>query len=115
MKKYFYLFTIFFIYSCFSGSQSYEIKDVTKSEVVILKKETNQRNIHAITISGKGQISGEAKIILMLNGSPYKSEDITGKVSFHWGGDWYADTAEIRYDPVSVRDGELNISFKFYD
>ena len=51
----------------------------------------------------------------MLDGSPYKSEDITEKVSFHWGGDWYADTAEIRYDPVSVRDGELNISFKFYD
>jgi len=116
MKKYIFLFaTVFFIYSCFSESQYYEIKDVTKPEVVILKKEMKQGYIHAITISGKGQISGSAKIILILNGTPYKSEDIFGKVSFNWGGDWYSDTAEIRYDPVSVGEGQLSIKFKFHD
>ena len=116
MKRYLFLFTIaFFIYSCFDGSQYYEIKDATNPEVVILKKEIKQGNIHAITISGTGQISGEAKIILILNGAPYKSEDISGKVSFNWGGDWYSDTAEIRYDPASVIDGQLSIKFRFHD
>jgi hypothetical protein len=116
MKKYIFLLgTVFFIYSCFNGSQYCEIKDVTKSEVVILKKEKKQKYIHAITISGKGQISGSAKIILILNGTPYKSEDISGKVSFNWGGDWYSDTAEIRYDTLSVSEGQLSIKFKFHD
>lgn len=116
MKKYFFLFTIvFFIYSCFVGSQYYEIEDVTKPEIVILNKEMNQKNIHAITISGKGQISGVAKICLILNGAPYKSEDISGKVSFNWGGDWYSDTAEISYSPISISDGQLTIKFKFHD
>ena len=110
------IFTIaLFIYSCFGGSQYYEIKDITNPEVVILKKEIKQGNIHAITISGTGQISGEAKIILILNGASYNSEDISGKVSFNWGGDWYSDTAEIRYDPVSVIDGQLSIKFRFHD
>ena len=116
MKKYlFLLITVFFTYSCFSGSQSHEIKDVTKPEVVILKKESKQGNIYAITISGTGQISGEANIILILNGKPYKTANLSGKVNFQWGGDWYSDTAEIRYHPSSVVSGQVQITYRFKD
>ena len=116
MKKYlFLLITVFLIYSCFSGSQSYEIKDVTKPEVVTFKKELKQGNIHAITISGKGQICGEGKIILLLNEKPYKTANLSGKVNFQWGGDWYSDTAEIRYQPSSVASGQLQITYRFKD
>ena len=116
MKKYLFLFaTVFSIYFCFSGSQYYEIKDVTKPEVIILKKDLKQGNIHAITISGKGQITGEAKIILVLNEKPYKTADISGTVNFQWGGDWYSDTAEIRYHPLSIATGQLQIIYCFKD
>ncbi len=116
MKIYLILFgAIITIFSCFSGSRQYEIKDATRSEIVILEKELEQGNVHAITISGKGQISGKATLILILNEKPYKTAYLSGKVNFQWGGDWYSDTAEIRYHPISVDSGQLQITYRFKD
>jgi hypothetical protein len=107
--------TIFSIFSCFSGSQNYEIKDVTRPEVVILEKEYKQENVHAIAISGKGHISGKATLILILNEKPYKTLNLSGKINFQWNGDWYSDTAEIVYRPLSVDVGQLQITYRFED
>jgi len=47
------------------------------------------------------------------NEKPYKTEKLSGKVEFHWGGDWYADTAEIRYNPITVNSSQFKIIYSF--
>ena len=98
-----------------SGGQAVSIKDVTKSEIVTLKKNSSQRCIYAIRIQGRGSIAGKAEIQLMLNGEIYKKEELSGKIDFAWGGDWYSDTAEIRYIPHSVTVGSVSLKYDFKD
>ncbi len=62
-----------------------------------------------------GKLDGEAKLILMLNGAPYKTASMKGKVDFTWGGDWYADTMELTYQPSNVMSGQLVIDYTFSD
>lgn len=68
---------------------------------------------YGINIKGSGDIDGQATISLLLNGAPYKVARVSGKVDFEWGGDWYAETAEIRYEPVNVRSGEVIVHYRF--
>jgi hypothetical protein len=62
-----------------------------------------------------GKLEGEAQLVLMLNGAPYKSERMKGKVNFTWGGDWYSDSIELRYQPINVTAGHLVIAYTFAD
>jgi len=50
---------------------------------------------------------------LLLHGEPYKVAKLSGKVDFEWGGDWYAETAEIRYEPEDVRSGKVVLYYRF--
>ncbi len=49
----------------------------------------------------------------MLNEKPYNTENITGNVSFNWGGDWYSDSATIIYKATNVTEGNLIIEYNF--
>ena len=51
---------------------------------------------------------------MLLGGEPYKVKKLSGKVNFEWGGDWYSETAEIRYEPVKVRSGRLILHYRFH-
>ena len=62
-----------------------------------------------------GKLEGEAQLILMLNGAPYKTERMKGKVIIDWGGDWYSDSMELRYQPSSITSGQLVIEYTFTD
>lgn len=42
-----------------------------------------------------------------------ETELMEGKVDFTWYGDWFSDTAEIKYEPIQVKDGELVIDYLF--
>jgi len=101
------------LYACTSYDQSTRIADVQKEEVLVLKHKYKSHHVYGISIRGTGSVDGEANISLILNGEPYKTEKLKGKVHFEWGGDWYSDTAEIRYKPVNVKSGELAIEYKF--
>src|SRR5262245_61784172 len=94
--------------SCTKYPHEVRLADVQRPQVIMLKKEPN-----AIGIRGRGNLDGEAHVSLMLNGNPYKTERLNGKVSFSWGGDWYSDTAEIRYEPINVKSGELIVQYQF--
>ena len=61
--------------------------------------------IHSLSVTGSGEINGNVKITLILNGEAYKTDSVT----FHWGGDWYSDQAEIQYAPKSVTGGSLKL------
>jgi len=100
---------------CGMVMRSQDISNVTKSETVILKKLPTQGSIHSLTINGVGRISGDAEVVLILNGVPYKKELLSGDVAFRWDGDWYADQAEIRYTVKSVAGGNLQLNYTFHD
>ena len=100
---------------CDSGVRTYDISDITKSETITLVKNQGQGAIYSLSIKGEGRIQGNAEIILILNGAPYKTKRLSGPVDFQWEGDWYSDQAEIRYIPISPINGSLRIKYKFND
>jgi hypothetical protein len=99
----------------FIGMSSVAVTDVRRAEILVLATKDTGANVHALTIRVSGEIEGQATLTLILNGEPYKTEQLTGKISFEWGGDWYADTAEIRYEPVNVQSGNVKLQYRFHD
>ena len=101
--------------SCVKYDQRLEITDLKKSQVLILQKKPNQKNVYSTSIHCYGKLEGEAQLALMLNGAPYKTEYMKGKVNFTWGGDWYSDSMELRYQPSNITSGQLIIDYTFAD
>jgi hypothetical protein len=113
MKKLITFFAVAVLVSGCSGKRTHDIADVRKAETITLKKASGQKTIHALSVTGSGEIDGNAEIALILNGGPYKTESLSGSVDFQWGGDWYSDQAEIRYAPASVTGGTLRLEYEF--
>jgi hypothetical protein len=101
-------------YLCAPNMPSVTLSNVRRPETLVLGKETGNGNVYGITIRGSGEIDGEAIVSLLLNGEPYKVEKLRGKVNFEWGGDWYSETAKIRYEPANVRTGKLVLHYRFH-
>ena len=101
--------------SCTKYDQRVEITDVKKSQVFILQKKPDQKDIFSMRIHCYGKLEGEAKLVLTLNGAPYKTEQIKGNVNFKMSGDWYADSMEVSYQPHNVTSGQLVIAYAFSD
>jgi hypothetical protein len=85
---------------------SVSVRDVRQPETLVLGVETGHP-AYSISIHGSGRIDGEATITLLLGGQPYRVEKLSGRVDFRWGGDWYSETAEVRYEPADVRSGKV--------
>lgn len=101
--------------SCTKYDQRLEIADLKKSQVLLLHKKPSQKNINSMGIHCYGQLKGETELVLMLNGAPYKTEHMKGKVNFTWGGDWYSDSMELRYQPSNTTSGQLVLDYTFAD
>ena len=101
------------ISGCSIGSRTHDVADVKKAEVIVLTKKPGQGAVHSLSVVGHGEIDGNATISLILHGGPYKTEDLSGKVEFRWGGDWYSDQAEVRYTSGTVAGGKLRLKYKF--
>ena len=112
MKSIIITFLILLLASCAKYDQKITIKNASVSQTVILKN-NKKGNVHSIHISGSGYIKGNAQIILMLNEKPYKTENLTGNVSFKWGGDWYSENATIIYTTTNNTEGNLVIEYYF--
>ena len=111
-----FLFVVVFALAGCSGLHRQEsVKDITKTEIIVLKKKPSQGAIHAISITGSGSISGVGEAQLILNGTVYRKEEISGRFSFDFSGDWYSDEAEIRYIPRNVSSGSLTLKYGFRD
>jgi hypothetical protein len=64
---------------------------------------------------GKGYVDGEARIALVLEGKVYKTRVVSGNVKFQWRENWRDDRAILRYQPLSVTEGNLRFSVTFMD
>lgn len=101
--------------SCGRYDQKIVIKDVTKAQTIEVHKKPGQGHIYSMGIRVSGQIDGNAKVTLVLDGAPYKVANMEDKSNFSWGGDWYADSIELHYEPNNVRSGKLTIEYYFSD
>jgi hypothetical protein len=89
------------------------VANVRQAETIVLGRDTGSPHTYAISIRGSGRIDGEATISLLLGGQRYRVEKLSGTIDFEWGGDWYAETATIRYEPTSVRSGNVVLHYRF--
>jgi hypothetical protein len=89
------------------------INDVREAEALELHAKNENGNTNGIYIHGSGEVDGEATISLLLGGEPNRVEKLNGRVDFEWGGDWYSETAEIRYEPANVRSGKVVLHYRF--
>jgi hypothetical protein len=89
------------------------VKDVSKSETIVLKKNPSQGSVSSIQITGTGSVVENAEVQLILSGAVYKRESVSGSVKFEWSGDWYSDDAEVRYIPGTATSGALTLRYQF--
>ncbi len=98
----------------FNNAQRLAVHDVRRPELMTLQRRGGGEHVHGLTLSGRGTIDGEASVSLRLNGTPYRTETLSGRTAFIWTSDWYADSVEIRYMPRSVRGGHLQFQVAFH-
>lgn len=115
MRKILSLFvlSVLTLVGCGPSIREVSIKDVIKSETIILKKNLSQGSVSNIQIKGMGSVDGKAEVQLILNGAVYKSESISGSVKFEWSGDWYSNDAEVRYISGTAKSGTLTLKYQF--
>lgn len=112
MKKILPLLAVVLVFvGCSFSQREVSVKDVTKSETIILKKKPGQGSISSIHVVGRSSINGKAEVQLILNGAVYKRAEVSGDSRFEWSGDWYADEAEVRYIPGSASSGTLTLKY----
>jgi hypothetical protein len=93
--------------------QRLEITDLQKLQIITLSKRPSQGNIYSLSIHCTGKINGKAR--MMPDGKRQDTKELSGNVNFTWGGDWYADSVEIRYEPIQVSSGSLILEYTFSD
>lgn len=101
-----------FLWARFVLMPNVGLSDVRNRETLVLREELG-KPVHGITIRGSGEVEGDATVSLVLNGDPYIVAKLNGKVDFQWGGDWYSETAQIRYEPEAVRSGKVVLHYRF--
>jgi hypothetical protein len=99
--------------SCVKYDQETKISAVTKAETIVLQKQADQEYIVSLHLRVHGNLDGQARLSLMLQGKNYKSEHVSGNINFTYDGDWYSNSAEIRYEPINVAAGTLLIDYSF--
>jgi len=113
MKKETWIAVIVLAFSTFlvGCSKEVQINSVASSETIVLK--SKEKNPTRIWLAFQGRIEGEAQVTLMLNGKPYRSEDLNGDIDFVWENDWYYNEAIIEYKHGNTKSGHLTIKYDF--
>lgn len=105
---------VWFLFPGFILLARVTVNDVRKPENLVLRTSSDGTRIYALTVRGSGEIAGKATVSLLLNNSPYRTEQLSGKIDFEWRGDWYSNTANIRYEPTDVRSGNVVLKYEFH-
>ncbi|TVQ55429.1 MAG: hypothetical protein EA377_03485 [Phycisphaerales bacterium] len=97
-----------------SALPSVSVSDVRQPETIVLEQETGDDSVRWLTVRGSGVLNGEATISWVVDGQPYRVEQLNDEIDFEWGRDWHSRTAEIRYEPGEVRSGTVSLHYKFH-
>ncbi len=115
MNRALIILMIAFICGCAPARQAQVISDAARPCVLMLEKRAGQGNVYSVSIRLEGHLEGVAEISLNSNGKPYRNERLSGNVKFSLDGDWYTDSAELKYRPISVKRGFLRVTYDFKD
>lgn len=94
--------------------QEVQIADVTRPTTLVLEKRFYQGSIHRLSVTATGSLAGSAEIQLILNDSIHEVRQINGQFDVSYSGDWYYDTAELRYVPEDVSSGHVTLEYAFH-
>lgn len=112
----FVLLALIGITGCNMFGETYTLPDVTKETMVTLhKKDSQKKAISGMRVDISGHVDGLADITLMLDGQPYDTKHVTGDIKINFSGEWYADTINIQYKPVSVQTGNISMNYEFFE
>jgi hypothetical protein len=90
------------------------IADVTKESELVLHPRKHQNMVYGIEIQVYGQIDGEAELVWIEGGKPYRTLKLSDAVDVRIFGEWYADEAKLSYKPLDVTGGYLKLRYKFF-
>lgn len=102
-----------FLEGCTKYDGKLTLDDVTKLTRVTLRAPNPNASIVGIKIVGRGRLDGTGRIFLVVNGKPYRTEELEGNIRFSWGGDWYSPSAELQYEPRDAKGGEIELRYAF--
>lgn len=89
------------------------LDNLTQLTRVTLRAPNPNSAIVGITIAARGRINGMGRVFLILNGKPYQSEELEGRIHFRWGGDWYSPAAVVQYEPLDASGGQIDLRYDF--
>jgi hypothetical protein len=92
---------------------SVKLDDLTRSSEIVLKAPNGETAIVGLEVIGSGQVDGNARVELMLDGRVQEAALLQGPVEFRWSGDWYSPEALVRYTPGSATSGSVKLSYRF--
>jgi len=109
------LFFLLSLSSCTTRTQLHQLSNPTENQQFLLRKRFVGKPTSGLLIMGKGYVDGEARIALVLEGKVYKTRVVSGNVKFQWRENWRDDRAILRYQPLSVTEGNFRFSVTFMD
>jgi cell division protein FtsL len=109
------LFFLLSLTSCTTKTQLYQLSNLDEEQQLLIQKKSLSKSNYGLLILGKGELDGEARIALLSNSQVHKVKIISGNVKFQWREKWQDNRAIIRYQPVSVTEGNLRVSVTFIE
>jgi len=73
---------------------------------------SNEELPSSFRLSAKGNYTGEGTLVLLLDGSEYKTKTIKGNTKFSWSGDWYYPEMKFEYRVTKKGIGNLKLKYK---
>jgi hypothetical protein len=93
--------------------QEYVFTDLSHSQTVILSKKPEQKRPASLELIAEGTITGTAEIQMLLGGTPYKQEHVSGQFKVTFRDDWFDDQIEVCYLTSEGNSGTLKIEYNF--
>lgn len=110
MNKVCFILFGLFLSSCGFVSDEYVLDLSTSTSFTLSSKD--EKFPSSFRFHAKGYSSAGGVLELLLDGVVYKSQRITEKVEFEWGGDWYHPDMEFIYRLEKKGNGTLKIKYK---
>jgi hypothetical protein len=113
-----YLVMLIMLFGCVATPQIYTINDVSRKHLILLNHNGTNKNIFSISIQIEGNLDGDASIIIKDGINFKKTINISNqnnKIKLTINKDWYNSKCIIEYLPIKVTEGNLHITYKFYE
>lgn len=98
------------------SSGNFTKRITSKAERFVIRIDENAIYPNAMDLRMSGKIHGEGILCISWNDSVcYRTDTISNEfLVIYDHGDWYSDSCIVKFEPISVTNGELKIDYKIY-